>query len=230
MLYFKASRCALDKFYKIYIIFLHLYTEDALILSVRFDPFLPVLSPASSPDAEPTKTETMATTSTTPFPHLLAPARSNPAARLSLYTRGPTAHSFSRSISVRRRLAAASKDTASDKGQDQEPSTAAGGAAKPAEEEAPSDEKTSDEVATELKEVMRARKEAEVAGGGGGWWAGVAQEMTEIEWPAPGKVLGTTGLVLGVIAGSTVALLSVNAILAELSDRVFAGRGLQDFF
>jgi len=25
-------------------------------------------------------------------------------------------------------------------------------------------------------------------------------------------------------------LLSVNAILAELSDRVFAGRGLQDFF
>jgi preprotein translocase subunit SecE len=85
-------------------------------------------------------------------------------------------------------------------------------------------------VAVELKEVLRARKAAEAAKGGGGWWAGVAQEMSEIEWPAPGKVVGTTGVVLGVIAGSTVALLSVNALLAELSDRVFAGRGLQDFF
>jgi preprotein translocase subunit SecE len=87
-------------------------------------------------------------------------------------------------------------------------------------------------VAAELKEVLRARKEAEAAAGGGqgGWWAGVLQEMSEIEWPAPGKVVGTTGVVLGVIAGSTAALLSVNALLAELSDRVFAGRGLQDFF
>ncbi|KAM3366833.1 hypothetical protein ACQJBY_015880 [Aegilops geniculata] len=199
-----------------------------------FDPFpLCLISGAKKPPApaaEPTKTEAMATTSTTPFHRLLAPARSNPAARLSLYTRGPPTLSFSRSISVRRRLAAASKDTASDKGQEQESSTAADGAAEPAEEETPPGEKSSDEVATELKEVMRARKEAEVAAGGGGWWAGVAQEMTEIEWPAPGKVLGTTGVVLGIIAGSTAALLSVNAILAELSDRVFAGRGLQDFF
>nr|XP_051196860.1 preprotein translocase subunit SECE1-like [Lolium perenne] len=108
--------------------------------------------------------------------------------------------------------------------------TAAGGPANPAEEPPVSPEKTQEEVAAELKEVMRARKEAEVAGGGGGWWAGVTQEMSEIEWPAPGKVLGTTGVVLGIIAGSTAALLSVNAVLAELSDRVFAGRGLQDFF
>jgi preprotein translocase subunit SecE len=174
----------------------------------------------------------MATTSTAPFPRLHAPARSNPAARPSLSTRGPPTLSFSRSIiSVRRRLAAASKDTASDKEQEQEPSTAAGGAAKPTAEETPeSVEKTQEEVAAELKEVMRARKDAEAASGGGGWWAGVTQEMSEIEWPAPGKVLGTTGVVLGIIAGSTAALLSVNAVLAELSDRVFAGRGLQDFF
>jgi hypothetical protein len=42
--------------------------------------------------------------------------------------------------------------------------------------------------------------------------------------------LGTTGVVLGVIAGSSVVLLTVNAVLAELSDQVFAGRGVQDFF
>ena len=61
-------------------------------------------------------------------------------------------------------------------------------------------------------------------------WSGVAEEVGEIEWPAFGKVLGTTGVVLAVIGGSSVALLSVNALLAELSDRVFAGRGVQDFF
>jgi hypothetical protein len=54
--------------------------------------------------------------------------------------------------------------------------------------------------------------------------------MSEIQWSVPGKVVGTTGVVLGVIVGSTAALLSVNALLAELSDHVFAGRGLQDFF
>ncbi|KAL7177899.1 hypothetical protein ACSBR2_031122 [Camellia fascicularis] len=58
----------------------------------------------------------------------------------------------------------------------------------------------------------------------------VAEEIREIEWPAFGKVVGTTGVVLGVIAGSSVVLLTVNAVLAELSDRVFAGKGLQDFF
>ncbi|KAL5699752.1 hypothetical protein ACHQM5_030611 [Ranunculus cassubicifolius] len=61
-------------------------------------------------------------------------------------------------------------------------------------------------------------------------WSGVAEEIKEIEWPAFGKVLGITGVVLGVIAGSSLVLLTVNAILAELSDRVFVGRGVQDFF
>lgn len=58
----------------------------------------------------------------------------------------------------------------------------------------------------------------------------MAEEVREIEWPAFGKVVGTTGVVLGVIAGSSVVLLTVNAVLAELSDRVFAGKGVQDFF
>ncbi|KAF9614521.1 hypothetical protein IFM89_018991 [Coptis chinensis] len=61
-------------------------------------------------------------------------------------------------------------------------------------------------------------------------WSGVAEEIKEIEWPGFNKVLGITGVVLGVIAGSSVVLLTVNAILAELSDRVFVGRGVQDFF
>lgn len=145
-------------------------------------------------------------------------------------------HQLSYSLSARRnrRLAATSKDTASSKGQEQEqesaPSEAENGGADKSTEAASPGEKSPEAVAKELKEVLRARKEAEAAEGGGGWWAGVAQEMSEIEWPAPGKVVGTTGVVLGVIAGSTVALLSVNALLAELSDRVFAGRGLQDLF
>ena len=174
----------------------------------------------------------MAATPTTPFPRLLAPAPLHHAARPSLSStlRNP---SISLSYSLpgpRHRLAAASRDTTSNKGQEQEQEpapSAADGAAEESTEEAEGaspGEKSPEAVAAELKEVLRARKAAEAAR------AGVAQEMSEIEWPAPGKVVGTTGVVLGVIAGSTVALLSVNAILAELSDRVFAGRGLQDFF
>ena len=81
-------------------------------------------------------------------------------------------------------------------------------------------------MGAEIKKAMqeRAEKEQDLL------WSGVAEEVREIEWPAFNKVLGTTGAVLAVIAGSSVVLLTVNAILAELSDRVFAGRGIQDFF
>ncbi|CAI0466149.1 unnamed protein product [Linum tenue] len=79
---------------------------------------------------------------------------------------------------------------------------------------------------------MMERKKAEEGGAGigGDLFSGVAEEIREIEWPSFGKVLGTTGVVLGVIAGSSVVLLTVNALLAELSDKAFAGRGVQDFF
>ncbi|CDO99065.1 unnamed protein product [Coffea canephora] len=82
------------------------------------------------------------------------------------------------------------------------------------------------QLGAEIKKAMqeRAEKEQDFL------WSGVAEEVKEIEWPAFNKVLGTTGVVLAVIAGSSVVLLTVNAILAELSDRVFAGRGIQDFF
>ncbi|KAK1592256.1 hypothetical protein Q3G72_021917 [Acer saccharum] len=84
------------------------------------------------------------------------------------------------------------------------------------------------ELGSEIKQVLKERKEKEKEGGD--FVSGVAEEIREIEWPAFGKVLGTTGVVLGVIAGSSVVLLTVNFVLAELSDRVFAGRGIQDFF
>lgn len=81
-------------------------------------------------------------------------------------------------------------------------------------------------------EIQKAIKERAEKGGGEeeGLVSGVLEEVREIEWPAFDKVLGTTGVVLSVIAGSSVVLLTVNAVLAELSDRVFAGKGIQDFF
>lgn len=82
------------------------------------------------------------------------------------------------------------------------------------------------ELGAEIKKALEQRKEKAEDN----LLSGVAEEIGEIEWPAFGKVLGTTGVVLGVIAGSSVALLTVNALLAELSDKVFAGKGIQDFF
>ncbi|KAG5061667.1 Preprotein translocase subunit SECE1 [Glycine soja] len=82
------------------------------------------------------------------------------------------------------------------------------------------------DLASELKKAMAERKEKEEEN----MLSGVAREIDEIEWPAFRKVLGTTGVVLSVIFGSSVVLLSVNAVLAEISDRVFAGKGIQDFF
>ncbi|OMO85717.1 hypothetical protein COLO4_21483 [Corchorus olitorius] len=84
------------------------------------------------------------------------------------------------------------------------------------------------EIGAEIKKAMKERKGE--TNGSGNLAVGVAEEIREIEWPAFGKVLGTTGVVLGVIAGSSVVLLTVNAVLAELSDQVFAGKGVQDFF
>ncbi|KAL6581743.1 hypothetical protein OROMI_005757 [Orobanche minor] len=82
------------------------------------------------------------------------------------------------------------------------------------------------ELAMEIKKAMNERGRKEEVG----FLSGVVKEIREIEWPSFNKVLGTTGLVLGVIAGSSVVLLTVNAVFAELSDRVFAGKGVQDFF
>ncbi|KAK2428800.1 preprotein translocase subunit SECE1 [Trifolium repens] len=94
------------------------------------------------------------------------------------------------------------------------------------EPEQPEPEPIDTDIASELKKAMQERKEKE----GDSFWNGVVKEIGEIEWPEFGKVLGTTGVVLSVIFGSSVVLLTVNAILAEVSDKVFAGKGVQDFF
>lgn len=60
------------------------------------------------------------------------------------------------------------------------------------------------------------------------FWRGVLEETARIEWPPFQKVLGTTGVVLAVMVGSSVVLLTVNAILAEISDKIFNGIGVQD--
>ncbi|XP_057957480.1 preprotein translocase subunit SECE1 [Malania oleifera] len=92
----------------------------------------------------------------------------------------------------------------------------------------PEEPESASELGSQIRKAMREREESKDRDGG--LLGGVAEEIEKIEWPVFGKVLGTTGLVIGVIAGSSVVLLTVNAILAELSDRVFAGRGVQDFF
>ncbi|XP_057475213.1 preprotein translocase subunit SECE1-like [Actinidia eriantha] len=83
------------------------------------------------------------------------------------------------------------------------------------------------ELGAEIKKAMNERDGED--GGGGDFWGGVAAEIREIEWPPFGKVVGITGVVLGVIAGSSVVLFTVNAVLAELSDRVFAEKGFRIF-
>ncbi|KAK1437029.1 hypothetical protein QVD17_02814 [Tagetes erecta] len=89
----------------------------------------------------------------------------------------------------------------------------------------------SDDELSELgEEIKKAMMETEDKKKDESLLGGVAEEIGKIEWPGFSKVLGTTGVVLGVIAGSSVVLLTVNAVFAELSDRVFAGRGVQDFF
>jgi len=60
------------------------------------------------------------------------------------------------------------------------------------------------------------------------FWRGVLEETALIEWPPFQKVLGTTGVVLAVMVGSSAVLLTVNAILAEISDKIFNGIGVQD--
>ncbi|WOL19796.1 hypothetical protein Cni_G28598 [Canna indica] len=96
------------------------------------------------------------------------------------------------------------------------------------EKDAAASAAASSSVAEELKQMMEARRKE--SSSSSELLSGVAEEVREIEWPSFGKVLGTTGVVLAVIAGSSVALLTVNAILAEISDKVFAGKGIQDFF
>lgn len=80
-----------------------------------------------------------------------------------------------------------------------------------------------DEIGQELKKLRVSR--GEVSTSSQDFWGGVWEETKLVEWPQFEKVLGTTGVVVGIIFGSAILLLTVNAILAELSDQVFNGSG-----
>lgn len=82
-------------------------------------------------------------------------------------------------------------------------------------------ELTPEEIGQQLKAMRIAR--GEVSPSSGDFWSGVLEETKLVEWPQFNKVLGTTGVVVGIIFGSAILLLTVNAVLAELSDQVFNG-------
>lgn len=76
------------------------------------------------------------------------------------------------------------------------------------------------------KALSQIRKEGVSAGQEGPskteeFWRGVLEETRLIEWPPLQKVFGTTGVVVGIIVGSSLVLLTVNAVLAQLSDTIF---------
>lgn len=82
-------------------------------------------------------------------------------------------------------------------------------------------EESIDSIGAELARLRKAKEEAEPSGAGG-FAQGVLEEVRLIEWPGFSSVLSTTGLVLAVIASATFAILIVNAILSEISDRIFS--------
>lgn len=61
------------------------------------------------------------------------------------------------------------------------------------------------------------------------FWRGVTEETKLIDWPVFSKVLGTTGVVVAMILGSSVVLLTVNALLAESSDFIFSDPAIKEF-
>ena len=80
---------------------------------------------------------------------------------------------------------------------------------------------TPEEIAQQLKAMRISR--GEVPASSQDFWSGVWEETKLVEWPQFQKVLGTTGVVVGIIFGSSILLLTVNAVLAEFSDQIFNG-------
>ena len=80
----------------------------------------------------------------------------------------------------------------------------------------------SDGAATseDIGAAIRAAKEAK-ADDGANIFAGAAEEVGLIEWPTAGGALSTTALVMAGIFGSAGVLLGVNAVLSELSQKLF---------
>ena len=74
---------------------------------------------------------------------------------------------------------------------------------------------------SELRKEKAAREGRENSGKTEEFLQGVVEETRLIEWPSLQRVLSTTGVVVSIIFGSSLVLLTVNALLAELSDVFF---------
>lgn len=84
------------------------------------------------------------------------------------------------------------------------------------------------------QELSRLRQQRQTDGAGlpdkQDFWPGVWKETQLIEWPGFSTVLGTTTVVVGIILGSSVVLLTLNAVLAQLSDVVFENPLVKEFW
>lgn len=81
--------------------------------------------------------------------------------------------------------------------------------------ESKSKSSVSEELGEEIKKAIEKKGKYK-----GNLWSGVAKEIQEIEWPFFGKVLGITGVVIGIIVGSSVVLIVVNNVLAKLAEKM----------
>ncbi|KAH9530944.1 hypothetical protein CY35_19G010900 [Sphagnum magellanicum] len=95
-------------------------------------------------------------------------------------------------------------------------------AAKNGEESSSSTSMSQEEIGQALSK-LRQEKTVQERSNSQDFWGGVLEETKLVEWPSFQKVLGTTGVVVAIIFGSSLVLLTVNAVLAELSDNVFSG-------
>ena len=89
--------------------------------------------------------------------------------------------------------------------------------------------KSGDEGFEEGIQRLREASREQVVGAGEqspNFWLGVLEETRLIQWPSFPYVLSTTGLVLAVIFAATLALLTVNAVFASISDAVFANEAV----
>jgi preprotein translocase SecE subunit len=89
-------------------------------------------------------------------------------------------------------------------------------------EESSSTSLSQEEIGQALSK-LRQEKSVQERSNSQDFWGGVLEETKLVEWPSFQKVLGTTGVVVAIIFGSSLVLLTVNAVLAELSDNVFSG-------
>lgn len=90
----------------------------------------------------------------------------------------------------------------------------------------PSESSAEATAAAEEKSIGDQIRELKGKGGGDpdvsdNMFTGAFEEVGQIEWPTIGSAFTTTGIVIGIVAGSTFVLLSVNSVLAALSQQVF---------